>query len=558
MHQILMTLGMLVGGLGLFLLAVSMISDGLRSAAAGSLRNILSTWTRSTQRGIFTGLLMTAVVQSSSAVTVASIGFVNAGLLSLRQALGVVYGANIGTTMTGWLVALLGFKIDVQAFALPLIGLGMLMRFSGADTKRASFGVAIVGFGLFFLGIDVLKDAFEGLVAAIDLSQFTVDGITGVVVFVLVGILMTVLTQSSSAAIAITITAAASGMLSLHVAAAMVVGANVGTTSTAAIAAISATSNAKRVASAQIIFNVITAIAALLLLPLMLMAVSSVERLLNIAAEPAISLALFHTLFNVLGVLLILPFNKRLVRFLGRRFVSDEETASHPQYLDQPVAATPVLAVNALVLELTRMMKIARHMALAVVDPIAVNAKTLARNNVILHKLSAAVSQFISGLERAALSREVTGQLGLLLRVEQYILASAELSLQIAAARQSNDFSDIGSLQLSERTSFYAQVTKLLASVGAALEEFSLIQCEAEFQQLRQDYDALKEALLLAGTELRIPIPAMMVDIDQNSRIQRLSEHLVKAVRLLDKLHLTTELRSQPENVSNLVHKSLA
>lgn len=558
MHQLLITLGMLVGGLGLFLLAVSMISDGLRSAAAGSLRNILSGWTRSTRRGIFTGLLMTAVVQSSSAITVASIGFVNAGLLSIRQALGIVYGANIGTTMTGWLVALLGFKIDVQAFALPLIGLGMLLRFSGADTKRASFGVAIVGFGLFFLGIDVLKDAFEELVTAIDLSQFVVEGITGIVVFVLVGILMTVLTQSSSAAIAITITAAASGMLSLHVAAAMVIGANVGTTSTAAIAAISATSNAKRVASAQIIFNVITAIVALLILPLMLMAVSGFEQLLNIAAEPAISLALFHTLLNVLGVLLILPFNHRLVRFLERRFVSDEETASHPLYLDQAVAVTPVLAVNALVLELTRMMEIAGHMALAVLDPIAVNTKALACNNVILQRLSAAVSQFISGLERVSLSREVTDQLAMLLRVEQYILASAELSLQIASVHKNSDFSEADSLHLSERASFYTRVTKLLVSLGITLETFSLTQCEDEFQQLRQDYDALKDALLLAGTELRIPIATMMVDIDQNSRIQRLSEQLIKAVRLLDKLHLTTELRSQPENVSNLVHQSLA
>lgn len=248
MQQSFIIAGMLAGGLGLFMLAVTMITDGLKSAAGHALRGMLGKWTRSPAHGILTGLTITAIVQSSSAVTVATIGFVNAGLISMHKSLGVIYGSNIGTTMTGWLVAIVGFKINVEAFALPMIGLGMLFRITGGESRRAHFGLALAGFGLFFIGIDVLKDAFDGLAAAIDLAEFTAEGITGVLLFTAIGFLMTVLTQSSSAAIAITLTAATGGVVGLYAAAAMVIGANVGTTTTAAIAVIGATANAKRVA----------------------------------------------------------------------------------------------------------------------------------------------------------------------------------------------------------------------------------------------------------------------------------------------------------------------
>ena len=176
MQQTIIITGMLLGGLGMFLLAVTMITDGLKATAGPALREMLSNWTRSPLHGIFSGVAITAIVQSSSAVTVATIGFVNAGIINMRQALGIVYGSNIGTTMTGWLVAIIGFKINVDAFALPMIGLGMILKLTGGENKRASIGLALVGFGLFFIGIDVLKDAFGGLVETIDLAKFTVDG----------------------------------------------------------------------------------------------------------------------------------------------------------------------------------------------------------------------------------------------------------------------------------------------------------------------------------------------------------------------------------------------
>ena len=247
--------GALLGGIGLFMLAIGMMTDGLRMAAGPSLRNILAKGSSTPLRGIFSGCFMTAIVQSSSAITVASLGFVNAGLINMRQALGIIYGSNIGTTMTGWLVALMGFQFKIQDFAMPMIGIGMLLKLTNKKGTLASFGLALVGFGLFFVGIDVLKHAFEGLVATFDITKYKADGISGAVLFLVIGIVMTVLTQSSSASIALTITAASSGMIGVYAAGAMVVGANVGTTSTAAIASIGATSNAKRVAAAQVILH---------------------------------------------------------------------------------------------------------------------------------------------------------------------------------------------------------------------------------------------------------------------------------------------------------------
>jgi phosphate:Na+ symporter len=188
MYQGFITVGML---------AVGMITDGLKLAAGNALRDLLGKWTRSPAHGIATGVSITAIVQSSSAVTVATIGFVNAGLLTMFQALGVVYGANIGTTMTGWLVAIVGFKIKVEAFVLPLIGIGMMQRLTRDDSRCAPLGLALAGFGLFFIGIDVLREAFEGLAAAVDLQRLTVDSVAGVSLFVGIGFLMTVLTQAS-------------------------------------------------------------------------------------------------------------------------------------------------------------------------------------------------------------------------------------------------------------------------------------------------------------------------------------------------------------------------
>ena len=546
MNQGIITVGMLAGGLGLFLLAVTMITDGLKQAAGRALRDILGRWTRSPGRGIVSGIFITAIVQSSSAVTVATIGFVNAGLMSMYQALGVVYGANIGTTMTGWLVAIVGFQIKVESFALPIIGIGMLLRLTGGDSRRASVGIALAGFGLVFIGIDVLKDGFEGLAAAIDLQRFTLDGIAGVFLYLGIGFLMTVLTQSSSAAIAITLTAASGGILGLYAAAAMVIGANVGTTSTAALAVIGATPNAKRVAAAHMIFNLMTGVVALMALPLLFWTVNVTSKLLGLEDIPAVTLALFHTIFNTLGVLLMWPVSDRLARFLAKRFVTHEEVEGRPRYLDKTVAVSPMLALNALALELSRIASVIRRMSLAALSAESDPGKHIRNDYIVAVKLSHEVSSFITQVGREILSGEVSDQLAKLLRAEQHLLACAEQILMIARAQ-----ADLGVLEDNELqksiSRFRSEVASLMELADPVAEGYSFADCEAQLVHVQASYDDAKAILLHAGAELRIPIPQMIDILEQNSRIRRMARQMVKAMHYLGEIYTVAEVQIPEE-----------
>ena len=542
MQQSLITVGMLAGGLGLFLLAVSMITDGLKSAAGHALRHLLGRWTRSPAHGILTGLTITAIVQSSSAVTVATIGFVNAGLITMHKSLGIIYGSNIGTTMTGWLVAIIGFKVDVEAFALPMIGVGMLLRLTGGENRRAHFGMALAGFGLFFIGVDVLKDAFDGLADTIDLASIDVQGIAGVLMYAGIGFLMTVLTQSSSAAIAITLTAATGGLVGLEAAAAMVVGTNVGTTSTAALAVIGATSNAKRVAAAHITFNVVTGIIALSSLPLLFWVVLHAEQSMGMEIVPAVTLAMFHTVFNILGVLIIFPFNRRLARFLDRRFVTQEEIEGRPRFLDKTVAVSPVLAINALALELSRITTVVRRMSLEALSSEFDPSVRIRRDFIVARKLSSEVAKFITHLERGMLNQEISEQLTKVLRTDQHLLACADQALEIA--RMQADVEEVNDEKISDGISHYrAEVVSLLTMANPEQEGFSFSCCEAQLDEVQAAYDAIKADLLQAGAELRIPIPVMIDILEQNSRIRRIPRQMVKAMHHLSELSMITDVR---------------
>jgi phosphate:Na+ symporter len=542
MHQNIVLVGMLAGGLGLFLLAVDMITDGLKLAAGHALRDMLRKWTRSLGHGIVTGISITAIVQSSSAITVATIGFVNAGLISVYRALGVVYGANIGTTMTAWLVAIVGFKINVATFALPIIGAGMILRLTGSDGRRASIGMTLVGFGLFFVGIDVLKEAFEGLEAAIELEKFTLTGIPGLFLYVGIGFLMTVLTQSSSAAIAITLTATTSDVLGLYAAAAMVIGSNVGTTSTAAIAVIGATPNAKRVAAAHIIFNVATGLVALMILPVLFWIVTTTGKLLGLADIPAVTLALFHTVFNVLGVLLMWPMSRRLANFLGRRFVTQEEIEGRPRYLDKTVAVSPMLALSALALELSRVAAVVRRMALAALSVESDPGKRIESDYLVVEKLTQAVAEFITRVGKSLLTGEVAEQLAKLLRAEQHLLACAEQALAIARAQ-----AELGSMvdeALAHKNSHYrAQVVKLMELADPQSEGFSFSDCEVQLEEVQRAYDDVKATLLQAGAQLRMPIPGTIDIVEQNSRIRRMARQMVKSMDNLSEVYVAAEVR---------------
>lgn len=240
------------GGLGIFLLGMIILTDNLHKLAGDQLRAALLRFTRTPVTGAMTGAVATALVQSSSATTVAAVGFVGAGLMSFSNALGIVFGANIGTTITGWMVALLGFKLSLGLLVLPLILLGVLLRFF-LGGRWAYAGMALAGFALIFVGIDTMKDAMMHLRDILDLSGLPSGSLLAKIQLLLLGFVVTGITQSSSAGVAITLTALYSGILQFEQAAALVIGMDVGTTMTSAIASIGGTIGAKRTGFSHVI-----------------------------------------------------------------------------------------------------------------------------------------------------------------------------------------------------------------------------------------------------------------------------------------------------------------
>lgn len=306
----------LLGGIGLFLLGMLLLTDGLQAAAGDALRRLLARFTRGPLAAVGTGMAFTAIVQSSSITTLATIGFVSAGLMTFTQSIGVIFGANLGTTVTSWLVSTIGLNVKLDAFALPVVGIGALLRMFSRG-RLSHLGTVLAGFGLLFIGIETLQAAMADVGDTIALDRFIRDGVLGRLLLVLFGIVMTIVMQSSSAAVATTLTALHAGAIGLGDAAAVVVGQNVGTTAKAALGALGASLAARRTALAHIIFNLVTGVLAFLILPLFVFGVDVLaDRLGN--PSDAVSLAAFHTAFNLLGVALFLPFIGRFAALIER------------------------------------------------------------------------------------------------------------------------------------------------------------------------------------------------------------------------------------------------
>jgi phosphate:Na+ symporter len=332
----------LLGGIGLFLLGMVLMTEGLKSAAGGALRDLLARFTGGPLSAFASGAGLTALVQSSSATILTTIGFVSAGLLSFTQAVGVIFGASVGTTSTGWLVAFLGLKYSVSTLALPLVGAGALLRLL-ARGRTASVGLVIAGLGLIFVGIDTLQLGMQGLSEHIDLDRIPAEGTRAVLILVVVGALMTVVMQSSSAAVATTLTALHAGTIGISQAAVLVIGQNVGTTVTAALASIGASVPARRTALAHILLNSFSGVLALLMLPVYLPLVSRLAD--ELAAGPAGSIAIFHTSFTLIGVAVLLPFTRRYSEAVTR--ILPDRTPQLTRFLDASVRTMPAVAIEA-------------------------------------------------------------------------------------------------------------------------------------------------------------------------------------------------------------------
>jgi len=303
-----------LGGLGLFLLGMQLMTDGLRSFAGNRLRRILQTSTKTPRSGAVTGAVVTALLQSSSATTVATVGFVSAGLMTFPQALGVIFGANIGTTLTGWMVVILGFKLKLGLVSLPLVFIGVLLKIFGPGTWKA-FGTALAGFSLLFIGISALQDGLAFFEGAVSPDIFPGDTWYGRFKLVLIGMAITIVAQSSSAGVATALAALAAGAISFPQAAALVVGMDVGTTVTAALAALGGSVATRRTGYAHVIYNLLTGLLAFFLL----IPVGHIARFLEtspIGFDPQIGLVVFHSAFNILGVLIVIGVTPQFARLV--------------------------------------------------------------------------------------------------------------------------------------------------------------------------------------------------------------------------------------------------
>lgn len=344
----------IAAGIAIFMVGMFFMEDGFKLLAGGFLERFLEKTTDTLLKALFSGFFVTSIVQSSSLVTIIAISFLSAELIGLAQAIGIVFGSNIGTTTTAWIVAVFGVKVKIAYYAMPMLVFGIVLNFL-SDRSARGLGKVLVGLGFVFLGIGYMKEGFDALKDGIDLAQFAMPGILGILTYIAVGVVATVIIQSSSATMAIVITALASGQIVYVNALALAIGANIGTTITAVIGAMASNENGKRLASAHVIFNVVTAVLAVMFIQQISDFVDILSRGLGIGEDNYVmKLALFHTVFNVLGILVVTPFTGRLVSFLMTKFVP-VMYVGRPKYLDEAVIEMPQPALTALKKETERL-----------------------------------------------------------------------------------------------------------------------------------------------------------------------------------------------------------
>lgn len=357
-------------GIAIFLFGMLTLEEGFKALTGGTLERLLTLSTASHGRALWFGILFTTITQSSSLVSLLTISFVSAGLITLAGGLGIIFGANLGTTTGAWLMAGLGLKVDIAALAMPIITLGVLLALQRQPRARG-IGLVLTGVGLLFFGIHYLKEGFIALSSSADISHLAISGVRGLLIYTAVGILLTVLLQSSHAALLLILNALAVGQINFDNALALCIGSNIGTTLTALLSAISANAAGKRLALAHILFNVLTGIVALLLIQPLAFLVQGCAQLLGFSADAPLQLALFHSLFNALGVLLFLPWVEPLARQLGRLFVqgdrrshmalpanrSDQRTLeAQPRYLSDAALQHADTLMQAVILEMRHLM----------------------------------------------------------------------------------------------------------------------------------------------------------------------------------------------------------
>ncbi|MBA1444090.1 MAG: Na/Pi symporter [Chromatiales bacterium] len=337
----------IAAGVSIFLFGMLFLEEGFKAFTGGLLERLLRKTTDGTWKAISFGVVSTTIMQSSSLVSVITISFLGAGLIGLAAGIGIIFGANLGTTTGAWLIAGLGLKVKISAYAMPMLVFGIIMVFQKSRNLKG-FGYILAGLGFLFLGIHHMKEGFEAFRDTIDLTAFAVAGYPGILLFTLIGVFATVVMQSSHATLVIIITALAAQQITYENALALAIGANIGTTITAILGSMSSNVQGKRLAGAHLIFNMVTAIIAIIFLYQIADGVDWVSSVVGIGADDyTLKLAVFHTIFNVIGILAMLPFINTLVNFLMQRMPEEVVSVAEPKYLNDSVIELPDTAIEA-------------------------------------------------------------------------------------------------------------------------------------------------------------------------------------------------------------------
>ncbi len=334
-------------GVAVFLFGMLFLEQGFQFFTGGILEKILQRTTSSIWKSLSFGIISTTLMQSSSLVSVITISFLGAGLIDLAAGVGIIFGANLGTTTGAWLIAGFGMKVKISAYAMPMLVLGIVLVFQKAKALKG-IGYILAGLGFLFLGIHFMKEGFETFRETIDLTQFAVSGYSGILLFTLLGVAATVIMQSSHATLVIIITALSVGQITYENGLALAIGANIGTTITAILGSMSSNIQGKRLALAHLIFNMTTGAIAIIFIFQLVKVVDVFSNILGIDADNyTLKLAVFHTIFNLIGIMAMLPFTTQLVNFLMRVMPQKIISREKPRYLNDSSLEVPDVAIEA-------------------------------------------------------------------------------------------------------------------------------------------------------------------------------------------------------------------
>ena len=564
----------ILGALGMFLYGMNLMSGGLQKAAGSKMRGFLTAMTSNPFKGVLTGVGITSVIQSSSATTVMTVGFVNAGLLTLSQAVGVIMGANIGTTVTAWLVSLLGFKADISLFAVPLMALGFLFSLSKSD-KRRHISELIIGFSLLFLGLSLMKEAVPDLRETPEVLQFiqgwTNYGFGSVLIFLVLGTVLTLVLQSSSATMALTLIMVNMGWIPFEMGAAMVLGENIGTTITANIAAAVGNANARRAAMAHTLFNVFGVIWALALFTPFLKLVGititwmglpnpmDIVHSADVAMTPDEEMAslygvsMLHTLFNVFNTCILIWFVPVIVKIVTKMIKerkSDEEDTVKLKFIDAGPLSTAELAIGQARNEVVHFAEISRRGVELIRK--AINAKSdkefeearqrLVKYEEISDRIEYEIAQFLNALPEDSISEDTrteTKRMYKIIGELESLGDSGESISRILSRRNSRGkiFSDeqkakIETMLVAVDKAYGIMIDNLRAKHFEPLGLRMATDCEIEINDLR---NSIREEEIRKIETDGSNYQSSVYYLDTVSEIERMGDFIINISQALDK-----------------------